>query len=104
MTADTRTPCHIWASGTYWCLPIHSEVPSASTAHPAHSAASSQTLRRRQDTARPNSARTVRTVPNIGSPSLSLPCRNGPARPSSPKSATRGAGVNMPGSPMPYCL
>ena len=104
MSPDTRTPFQDSASGRYWCLPIHSEVPRARTAQPAQSAASSQALRRRQETARPPSASTVRTVPNIGSPSLSRPCRKGPARLPRPKSATRGVGVNIPGSPIPYCL
>jgi hypothetical protein len=46
----------------------------------------------------------VSTVPNIGMPSLSRPCRNGLARTPSPNVLTRGVGVNIPGRPIPYCL
>ena len=85
-------------------MPIHSEVPRASAAHPIHSAASCHADRRRQLATRPSSASTVSVVPNIGMPSLSRPCRNGLASGSSSNVVTRGVGVNIPGRPMPYCL
>ncbi len=72
MSRDTRAPFQVTASGTYTRLPITSVDPSASTAPPSQSRASSQVVRRRQEAATPHTARTLSTTPNVATASVEM--------------------------------